>query len=63
MDDNCNKILDNIKHFFDNKSEEQIKAFYDDIIKENEYTSPLVTDEFFTPIMQYIQVKIIGDRL
>ena len=60
MDDNCNKILDNIKHFFDNKSEEQIKAFYDDIIKENEYTSPLVTDEFFTPIMQYIQVKIIG---
>ena len=60
MDDNCNKILDNIKHFFDNKSEEQIKAFYDDIIKENEYPSPLVTDEFFTPIMQYIQVKIIG---
>lgn len=46
MDDNCNKILDNIKHFFDNKSEEQIKAFYDDIIKENEYPSPLVTNEF-----------------
>ena len=60
MDDNCNKILDNIKHFFDNKSEEQIKAFYDDIIKENEYPSPLVTNEFFTPIMQYIQVKITG---
>jgi hypothetical protein len=58
MNDNCNKILDNIKHFFDNKSEEQIKAFYDDIIKENEYPSPLVTNEFFTPIMQYIQVKI-----
>lgn len=60
MSDNCNKILYNIKHFFDNKSEEQIKEFYDDIIKENEYPSPLVTDEFFTPIMQYIQVKIIG---
>lgn len=60
MDDNCNKILDNIKHFFDNKSEEQIKEFYDDIVKENEYPSPLVTNEFFTPIMQYIQVKIIG---
>ena len=60
MNDNCNKILDNIKHFFDNKSEEQIKAFYDDIIKENEYPSPLVTNEFFTPIMAYIQVKITG---
>jgi hypothetical protein len=51
------KLIYDIEHFFDNKSEKEVQDFFNEIEKENEFNSPIV--EFNSSGLVYKNEKLI----